>query len=66
MVCPQDGDMVCLNASKGSLDVLSDEFDPREAIKIDLSTNEYGVGRELFSIFRKNVGNASEGASIFS
>ena len=62
----QDGDMICLNAAKGSLDVLSDEFDTREAIKIDLSTNEYGVGRELFSIFRKNVGNASEGASIFS
>lgn len=62
----QDGDMICLDAVKGSLDVLSDEFDTREAMKIDLSTNEYGVGRELFSIFRKNVGNASEGASIFS
>ena len=60
----QDGDMICLNAVKGTLNVLCDGFDSREAIQIDLSANEHGLGRELFSMFRKNVGNATEGASI--
>ena len=62
----QDGDMICLNAVKGTLNVLCDGFDSREAIQIDLSANEHGLGRELFSIFRKNVGNATEGASILN
>jgi phosphogluconate dehydratase len=61
----QDGDMICLDVTKGTLDVLSDGFDARKSIQVDLSANEHGVGRELFSMFRKNVGNASDGASIF-
>ena len=61
----QDGDMIRLDATKGKLDVLSDGFEARDAIEIDLSANEHGIGRELFSMFRQNVGNASEGASIF-
>ena len=57
--------MICLDVTKGTLDVLSDGFDARKSIQVDLSENEHGVGRELFSMFRKNVGNASDGASIF-
>jgi phosphogluconate dehydratase len=61
----RDGDMIRLDATQGKLDVLSDGFKDRKVIEIDLSANEHGVGRELFSMFRQNVGNASEGASIF-
>ena len=60
-----DGDIVCLNAIEGTLTVLCDNFGDREAIQPDLSEKGYGVGRELFSMFRKHVGKPSDGSSIF-
>jgi phosphogluconate dehydratase len=63
----RDGDMIRLDAVAGTLEVLVDasEFEKRDAVMIDLSHNEAGVGRELFRNFRKLVGRADEGASIF-
>lgn len=59
----QDGDIVRLDATTGSLEVLSDDFDTRTPKVVDMDTNTYGTGRELFDVFRQNVGLASNGAS---
>jgi phosphogluconate dehydratase len=63
----RDGDMIRLDATSGTLEVLveQEEFAAREAVKIDLSQNEDGVGRELFAAFRRLTGRADQGASIF-
>ena len=51
----------------GRLDVLvdEDEWSVREPVSIDLADNDWGVGRELFAPFRRAVGRADHGASIF-
>jgi len=63
----RDGDRVRLDARSGRLDVLvdEDEWSVREPVCIDLSRNDWGVGRELFAPFRRVVGRADHGASIF-
>jgi len=59
----QDGDIVRLDAINGTLEVLSDGFDSRAPATADLSANQHGIGREMFDVFRKNVGLASDGAA---
>lgn len=63
----RDGDMIELDAIKGTLDVLVDEaeFNAREFATCDLSGNEFGMGRELFAAFRSIASNADEGAGVF-
>jgi len=60
----RDGDRVRLDATKGRLDVLEPDFDSRALVTIDLSANDYGIGRELFKVFRANVGDSTEGAAV--
>jgi phosphogluconate dehydratase len=60
----RDGDVVRLDAVAGRLDVLADGFDGREALRIDLSANSRGIGRELFEMFRATVGDSTEGAGV--
>ena len=60
-----DGDVLRVDAIKGVLDVLDDGVAQRNVATADLSKNEVGVGRELFAIFRQNVGPAETGASVF-
>ncbi|SUZ32570.1 Phosphogluconate dehydratase [Roseibaca ekhonensis] len=60
----RDGDMVRLDAAKGTLDVLEADFDSRTPLSIDLSENDYGIGRELFRAFRATVGDSTEGAGV--
>ena len=60
----RDGDMIRLDADKGTLEVAADLF-KREPVKADLSGNNTGTGRELFAVFRNTAGSASQGASIF-
>ncbi|MEM0908458.1 MAG: dihydroxy-acid dehydratase, partial [Pseudomonadota bacterium] len=62
----QDGDVVRLDASKGSLEALIDpeEFASRAPAIADLSANEAGIGRELFAAFRGAVGTAETGAAV--
>jgi phosphogluconate dehydratase len=59
----RDGDVVRLDATKGTLDVLAD-LTGRTPAEADLSGNGTGVGRELFDVFRKNVGLAASGAGV--
>ena len=62
----RDGDIVLLNADNGILEVQTENFESRSSVSIDLSDNQYGLGRELFNIFRENDGPTSEGAnSVF-
>jgi phosphogluconate dehydratase len=37
----------------------------RIPVKIDLSENEFGMGRELFAPFRRAAGPADQGAGVF-
>lgn len=63
----QEGDMIELDATKGTLNVLVDEaeFNAREFATCDLSGNEFGMGRELFAAFRAIASNSDEGAGVF-
>ena len=61
----QDGDRVRVDAGAGRLEVLSDGVLDRTAARADLSGNDFGSGRELFRLFRRNVGAADTGASVF-
>tara|TARA_R110001583_G_scaffold1583_2_gene12298 strand:+ start:3814 stop:5607 length:1794 start_codon:yes stop_codon:yes gene_type:complete len=61
----QDGDIICLDANKGSLSIKAD-ISAREAFHPCLDHEHIGAGRELFSLFRKTVSSAETGASIFN
>lgn len=62
-----EGDLIRLDAKNGRLELLlSDaELAQREIVQPDLSTNEFGMGRELFRAFRQIAGRADQGASVF-
>ena len=60
----RDGDMVRLDATAGTLDVLAADFDSRTPVTADLSANRFGTGRELFEMFRRNVGASDQGAGV--
>ena len=59
-----DGDIITIDAEAGKMMVEAD-LSTREHRSQDTSANNTGMGRELFSSFRKEVGNAESGASIF-
>ncbi|MDO5527968.1 MAG: phosphogluconate dehydratase [Paracoccus sp. (in: a-proteobacteria)] len=59
----RDGDLIRLDALAGSVDCISEGFMEREIEPVDLSHHHTGLGRELFSLFRANAGDASTGAS---
>lgn len=61
----QDGDMVRLDATTGTLEVLVSETElaARPAAQPDLSAEHQGLGRELFANFRAGVTAAEAGAS---
>jgi phosphogluconate dehydratase len=61
----RDGDMLRLDATTGTLDVLTTGALDREAATADLSAYQHGTGRELFSLFRQAVTSADTGASVF-
>jgi len=61
----QDDDIVELDLDNGILRVLVDDavLAKRESLHADLSSNEFGLGRELFAGFRRLVTSSEEGAS---
>ncbi|MBY3574567.1 phosphogluconate dehydratase [Rhizobium laguerreae] len=61
-----EGDIIRLDAIKGTLELLVDAADmaEREPVVVDLSDNEFGMGRELFAPFRRAVGPSDQGASV--
>lgn len=63
----RDGDIVSLDAERGTLDVLVDEsaFRARTPAPGQLSAHQHGFGRELFGWFRAGVSTPEEGASCF-
>ncbi|PPB81661.1 6-phosphogluconate dehydratase [Albidovulum inexpectatum] len=60
----RDGDIVRLDAANGELQAIGVDLATREPARADLTENRYGVGRELFETFRRNVGLATDGASV--
>ena len=63
----RDGDMMVVDAEAGVLMVeLSDaELAARPVAVLEGDDNEHGTGRELFGLFRRAVGHADAGASVF-
>ncbi len=63
----RNGDMILLDAEAGILEAQVDaaQWAARTVEKADLSANQTGMGRELFSVFRANVSAAEEGGTSF-
>jgi phosphogluconate dehydratase len=63
----REGDVVRLDAVHGRLDVLVEagEFAARVPATADLSSHRFGMGRELFGLFRNNASPADLGAGVF-
>lgn len=61
------GDMIRLDAEAGILEALVSEAEwaSRTSETADLSGNQTGMGRELFSVFRASVSAAEEGGTSF-
>jgi len=60
----KDGDILRLDALSGTLETLAVNWQDRTIVHPDLSDNEQGMGRELFSVFRRTAGPASQGAGV--
>jgi phosphogluconate dehydratase len=62
----RDGDVIRVDAPAGTLSVLADEaeFGGRMPVGADLTPNEFGLGRELFRLFRANAMPAELGAGV--
>ena len=61
----RDGDILCVDATNGTLDIISEGVLERPVADAELSANQSGSGRELFAAFRNTVGSADTGATIF-
>ena len=61
----QEGDVIELDADSGTLNVLSDDFLEREC-SVSSVNSDSGMGRELFTPFRKQVSSAENGASVLN
>jgi phosphogluconate dehydratase len=64
----RDGDIISLNAVHGRLDVEvpEEEWALREVATADLSGNQFGMGRELFTGFRSLADTAEKGCFSFA
>jgi len=62
----RDGDILRLDSVAGTLDahVPSAVWDTRTNAEADLSSNQHGVGRELFRLFRTNAAEAEYGGGV--
>jgi phosphogluconate dehydratase len=63
----RDGDRVRVCALNGQVEALvdADEWNARTPAAVDLAANQFGLGREMFAIFRAQVSTADTGATIF-
>ncbi|TFL18220.1 phosphogluconate dehydratase [Jannaschia formosa] len=59
-----DGDVIRYDATTGELSCLTEGVEDREPAAPDLSGNAYGIGRELFEVFRQTAGRADQGAGV--
>ena len=60
----RDGDVIRVDATNGTLDLMVEDLEDRPNATIDLSQNSAGLGRELFDVFRENVGLSTNGACV--
>jgi len=60
----RDGDVIRLDAIAGQIEALVPDLDSRAPATPDLTGNGTGVGRELFAMFRAQVGPAASGAAV--
>lgn len=62
------GDLIRVDAETGVLEALVDvdAWQARELAVVDMQGNGYGMGRELFAVFRQNATGAEEGAASFA
>ncbi|MEM1067130.1 MAG: phosphogluconate dehydratase [Pseudomonadota bacterium] len=60
----RDGDVVRVDATAGTLEVLVEGFEARAPVEVDLTANRFGTGREMFEIFRQSCGLAEAGAGV--
>lgn len=62
-----DGDVIRLDATTGTLDILDVDLDSREATGAPPDADSWvGTGRELFAALRRAVGPADRGASVIT
>lgn len=61
----QNGDIICLDANNGCISVKQD-ISQRVPFHPDLTSQQFGAGRELFSLFRTAVSSAEDGATILN
>ena len=61
----RDGDMIRVDATKGTLDILDETVLSRPCATADLSAYQHGTGREMFAMFRQTVNSAENGATVF-
>jgi phosphogluconate dehydratase len=62
----RDGDVIRLDSRTGVLEarVNEEEWARRECASADLSANAFGMGRELFGLFRANAAPAEQGGGV--
>lgn len=60
----RDGDLIRLDAVRGTIDCLAPDFESRPAAPHDPRCSSEGMGRELFAAFRAVAGPATEGAGV--
>ncbi|PWQ94859.1 phosphogluconate dehydratase [Leucothrix arctica] len=63
----RDGDVIRVDCENGTVGALVDdaEWNARELQTTPSEKEDFGFGRELFSAFRKNAGDAEAGACVF-
>ena len=63
----RDGDMILLDSERGILEakVAPEEWASRQPEMVDLSRHQWGLGRELFEVFRANAVGAEQGAMSY-
>ena len=62
----RDGDLIRLDSRSGVLEarVNAEEWTRRENATADLSANAFGMGRELFGLFRAHAAPAEQGGGV--
>ena len=60
----RDGDIVRLDADKGTIEALVPDLLARAPATADLTRNQHGSGRDLFAAFRAHAGPADTGAAV--
>ncbi|MCD9149108.1 phosphogluconate dehydratase [Pseudophaeobacter flagellatus] len=61
----RDGDLIRLDATRGTLEICTPEVLERDSATADLSAYQQGTGREMFGVFRRSVTSADQGATVF-